>query len=210
MKIWTIQPVYVYDKLREEKVLYTDITKSSCYNFSDFLCNELKKDNIEVDESDFTVFNVAYDWLKDRMSEVIERPSNATYPWWGWYKRNMRNSKPDLRESGYANKGEQLVCMELELEESNVLLSDFDLWHFCISNSFIPDVDNEAEFDAQYDWFESLSKEEQEKEKFKSWETIFDTHLDFRPWHKRGKWVQATFWELRLEDVKKVEYFKAK
>lgn len=210
MRVWTIQPVSVYEKLKEEKILYTDIRLSSCYNFANKFCEEIKKDGVDVDELDFEVFNVAYDWLKQRMEDKIGKPENATYPWWAWYKRDLRHSKPDLRQSAYGTKGEKLVCIELELNDKDVILSDFDLWHFCISNSWIPNAENEEDFDEKYDWYDSLSKEEQKRLKFESWETIFDIHIDFRPWHERGQWVQATFWELRLEDVRNVQYFTAR
>lgn len=197
MRLWTIQEPYVYDRLKEEQVLHVDITLSNLYNMED----------IGVVDNPF---QKAYKWLSERMEKKIGKPAGTEFPWWAWYKRNMRNSKPDLREGGYGTPGQQMVCMELEIDKSRVVLSDFDLWHFCISDFWISDATSSEEWDKKDAWFDSLSKEEQEDLKLKSWEQIFDTHLDVRSWHERGQWVQATFWELRLEDVVKVQYFKAR
>lgn len=197
MIVWTIQTVDVYEKLLKEKVLYTNINLSSLYHMED----------IGVADNPF---QKGYDWLAKRMEEKIGRPEKATYPWWAWYKREMKHQRPDLREAGYGNRGEQLVCIELDIPDDEVVLSDFDLWWFCISDCWVSDATSDKEWDERDAWFDSLSKEEQERLKLQSWETIFDTNLDIRPWHERGKWVQATFWELRLSDVRDVKYFKAR
>lgn len=199
MRVWTIQPVEVYEKLLKEKELYVDISLSELYNMEEY--GVLKEKN---------GFYKAYNWLSKRMEEKIGKPSNASFPWWAWYKRNMVHSKPDLREAGYAKKGEKLVCLELELPDSEVLLSDFDAWWFCISDLWKSGATSDKEFDELEEWYSKLSKEEKERLKIESWEDIFDIHFDRRPWYERGKWVQANFWVLRLDDVKKVQYFTAK
>ena len=59
----------------------------------------------------------------------------------------------------------------------------------------------------EYEWFDSLSDEEKEIVKRKSWEQIFDVI------HEDGTttmYIQATFWELRLEYVKNVRFFKGR
>lgn len=197
MRLWTIQETSVYDRLKKDKVLHVDIDLSNLYHMED----------IGVEDNPF---QRAYQWMSMKMEEKIGKPADVQFPWWAWYKRNMRNSKPDLREGGYGTPGTTMVCMELNIDESRVVLSDFDLWHFCISDMWISDATSNEEWDKRDSWYESLGKDEQEALKLQSWETIFDTHLDVRSWHERGQWVQATFWELRVEDVVKVQYFRVR
>jgi hypothetical protein len=210
MLVWTIQPVEVYEKLKQEQVLYTDISLSSCYNLDDEVAEEARQDGIELPLDRKSTFKKGYDWLVKRMEEKIGRPEQAKFPWWAWYKRNLSHMKPDLRESGYGERGRKCVCLELEIPDDSVVLSDFDLWWYCISDIWYNNAHNEKESDELDDWYDSLSREEQEKLKLESWDTVFDTHFDPRPWYERGKWVQATFWELRLEQVRKLWYFTCK
>lgn len=194
MRIWTIQPEAVYEALKEQKVLYTDISKSSLYHMEDIgvTDNPLQK---------------GYGWLAKRMEEKIGKPEGASYPWWAWYKRHGKCKKPDLREAGYAEKGERCVCLELEVPDSEVVLSDFDLWWFCISDCWFSGAADDDGLDRLDSWFRSLDKGTQERLKLESWETVFDIEPDQ---YGRGSWVQATFWELRLADVKKAVYFTAR
>ena len=55
--------------------------------------------------------------------------------------------------------------------------------------------------------YESLSDEEKNAYKEKNWERVFDTSPLNNGWTTRGEWVQATFWELRREDVCAVRFF---
>ena len=69
---------------------------------------------------------------------------------------------------------------------------------------------NEEDYDKAHGWFDSLSKEQQEIEKEKSWHQIFNIEPYDSYWIARGNYVQAIFWELRLENVKNVQYFTAR
>ena len=90
----------------------------------------------------------------------------------------------------------------------------FDLWHFPLNNWWLDDCFrsdyNEEDYDKAHEWFDSLSKEQQEIEKEKSWHQIFNIEPYDSYWIARGNYVQAIFWELRLENVKKVQYFTAR
>lgn len=194
MTIWTIQPAAVYEELKKRRIMYTDISLSPLYHMEDIgvTDNPLQK---------------GYDWLAKRMEEKIGKPGKASYPWWAWYKRHGKHKKPDLREAGYAEKGERCVCMELEIPDGEVVLSDFDLWWFCISDCWFSGAADDDGLDRLDSWFKSLDKGAQERLKLESWETVFDIEPDQ---YGRGSWVQATFWELRLADVKNVVYFTAR
>ena len=94
---------------------------------------------------------------------------------------------------------------KLEIAPERVLLSDFDVWHGVLCNGLVSDT--EEEDIAQEALYESLSDEEKNAYKEKNWERIFDTSPLNNGWTTRGEWVQATFWELRREDVRAVRFF---
>lgn len=172
MRLWTIQKEDVYTKLLNDKTHTCDIYES-----------ELAKR-----ES----FKIAYDWIKREMSKMLNDETDL-YPIWAWYKYNNKNKQPDLRMSGYAAKGTKCVCLEIEIPDNKVLLSDFELWHYVLNNWYI---NNDEEDDK---WFDNLPKELELNEKEKSWMRIFNTtNSDF---------IQATFFELKIDNVKKVKHF---
>ena len=187
MKLWTIQKEEVLEILEREGVYKTNINL--------------------VDNPEF--FN-AYDWLNNYLMEKSKKPEGINYPIWAWFRYNGKEKKPDLRHSAYAPSGTKCVCLELELPDSDVLLSDFDLWHFVLNNWWIDDSKNEDEWDKNQDWFNTLSYEKQEELKKKSWEKIFDIEIEINDWERKGENVQAVFWELKKEYVKKCWKFVAR
>lgn len=198
MRVWTIQPEGIYERLREQGTLYTDISLSPLYGPVDGtkdspVCHTLR---------------AAYGWLAGRMEEKIGKPEGASYPWWAWHTRKGRHAKPDLREAGYGQRGERLVCLELELLEAEVVLSDFDLWCLCVSGFRIPGAPEGSweEADEEEARYRALAQKEQERVKLESWEAVFGA----RPGSGADSWIQATFWELRLADVRKTVYFTAR
>ncbi|MDZ4910376.1 DUF3841 domain-containing protein, partial [Clostridium perfringens] len=67
-----------------------------------------------------------YKWMYKQMCERIEDVDSSMI--WVWTPR------PDLSRSGYSDRGNECVLLELELDESQVLLSDFDMWHLPLNN----------------------------------------------------------------------------
>lgn len=191
MKLWTMQPVEVYNILMRDGV---------------FRCDPAK-----IPEPSFAN---SYDWLIKQLNKKDEKPENVQLPIWAWFRFNGKEKKPDLRHSCYGYRGDKMVCLELEIPDDKVLLSDFDLWHFPLNNWWLDDCFypnyGEEEHDKAHQWFKTLTKEEQIKEKEKSWEQIFNIEPFENDWILRGKYVQAVFWELRIEDIKKVQFFTAR
>lgn len=99
-----------------------------------------------------------------------------------------------------------MVQIEFEMDEKNILLSDFDEWHCVLNDDFISD--NEA----QNDWFYNSYHVDSEKIKRNTWQKIFDLSRDFPDWTTtiKNKSTQATMWEIQWSQVKRVEYFIAK
>ncbi len=192
MKLWTMQPVEVYDILMRDGVFSPDPTLISMPEFL-----------------------TAYDWLIKYLEKKSKKPAGVSYPVWAWYRFNKKEKKPDLRHACYGVRGEKMVCLELEIPDQEVLLSDFDLWHFVLNNWWLDpavfkEKYTEEEYDKNHEWFKNLTAKEQDEEKDKSWHMIFDITPFDSDWIAKGDYVQAIFWELKKEYVKKVQFFTAR
>lgn len=198
MRLWTIQPICWYNVLLEKGVMTGDVKY------------------IEPD------FIPAYDWLIQQMIERIgNKTSDVQYPIWAWYHYlNGKKKKPDLRNSHLGRKGEKCVLIEIEKNEKDVLLSDFELWHHPLGLPYyIGDTEEdtlafEAELEAlghDTSLSDSLPIKYQQKI-IKSWEKVFDMDFDdpyfSKPFSEKS--IQATFWQLYLSEVVSVRYFVCK
>lgn len=177
MRLWTFQTPDVYENLLKNGVYTCD------------------KDNIQFLEDDD--FVKSYDWMSKQMEKKVGF-SKSKYPLWAWYTFDGKHKKPDLRLSGYAKRGKELVCLEIEIPDEKVLLSDFDLWHFVLNHFYLVKDDEYDEDDD--DKYDNMSEEQIQE----SWEKVFVDKDSTSPY------IQATFFELRKENVKKVQFFKAK
>lgn len=192
MKLWTIQPLEVWNELQSKGY---------------FVCDSEKSDFIKS----YKCFKDSYDWLVGEMEKRVgKRPKGINYPIWAWYIRDWKYKKPDLRESGYGLKGENLVCIEIEKKDRDVVLTDFDTWHFVLNNGYIDKSISEKEWEKNMAWFDSLPIRQQEKLKKESWQEIFNITPFKNDWMQRGRYVQATFWYLSLQEVQKIQIFKAR
>ena len=186
MRLWTVQPKDLYEKLLKEKVVRCRLELSEW-----------------VDDPNF---RKAYDWMVLQMEQRIGKaPEGVQYPVWAWHTLAGQNKKPDLRGTEFRYYTGEQACIELEIPDHEVVLSDEGDWHIVLNDSYcVSDMEN---FDNEYEWFDSLSDEEKEIVKRKSWEQIFDVmHED----GTTAMYIQATFWELHLEDVKNVRFFKGR
>lgn len=191
MKLWTIQPIEVFNLIEETGV---------------YRCNENFSSHLDCES-----FVNAYNWLSKKMEiKVGPAPEDVKYPVWAWHTRNGKRKKPDLRESGYTRRGREMVCIELEIPDELVLLSDFDNWHCVLNKYYYGDSTNEEEWTKEQEWLDSLSQEERKKEIESSWDKIFDTRYIKNDWFSNGLFIQATFWELKKEYIKNFWVFTAK
>jgi hypothetical protein len=190
VRIWTIQPAGLYEKLRAKRVLLVD--------------------GRHCDRS----FPHAYRWMIGQMRHRLP-PSPARFPWWGWYRwEGVRRPRPDLRAGGHLRKGQRGIRLELEMDEREVLLSDFNGWHSVLNDSFLShDEAEDEQFDRQEKRlgfrYGTPRPEPLRSRVLASWERIFDLTGGDPEW--RGKvsdrGIQATFWELRLQDVTQVTFY---
>ena len=98
----------------------------------------------------------AYHWMMKKMSEYIPN-YKGEYPVWLW------TEKPDLRRKGALNRGEEGILLKIDIEESRVLHSDFEAWHFVLNKHYF-DLEQIEEDNREFD----------QSEIEKSWEMIFD------------------------------------
>ncbi len=187
MILWTIQPEEIYQQIMQTSVYICDPEKITMPEFTEM-----------------------YDWMADRMCQKIGLPpSGVVYPVWGWYKQNGMHRKPDLRSERwcYGRNGQPLVCMEIEVPDTQVLLSDFDSWNLVLCDGLLSDTEEESDrLDALY---ESLSPIQQKEMKHRNWERVFDIAPFENEWAYRGKWVQANFWVLTKDMIRNVRHFRA-
>jgi len=98
-------------------------------------------------------FKEAYDWMKVQMKKRIGPPkSNDQYPVWAWYQYiNEKKKRPDLRSTSFLPTGTKGYRVEIEKEEKDVLLSDFQLWDSPLSYKyFIANSESEClKFEAE-------------------------------------------------------------
>jgi hypothetical protein len=166
-----------------------------------------------------------YQWMIEQMRLRIKQShDNAySYPVWAWYQwRNDKQKKPDLRSSALLNRGEKGVLIEFEIEQDSVLLSDFELWHFVLNYWYLPsslqDIGRFEEelrkINLSFYQQKPLPNEVFHMEIVHSWEKIFD--LDWVDDEqeitciKSDKSIQATIWEVKLEQIRSVREFIAK
>lgn len=182
LKLWTVRPLSDYEILCQNGIFRTDET---------FI------DDYHVD---------AYRWIAEQLAKKTPKPTNVTMPVWAWFRyEGTKKPKPDLRKTAHLPPKTQGVRIEFDIPENQVLLSDFDAWH-CVLNDFCY-----ALTDDEYDYYEkleqTLSKTEFLAIKQQTWQRIFDLDLIPNPDEYA---IQAVFWELKLEWVKKVDFFTAR
>lgn len=187
MILWTIQPVKIMDLF--------------VFDNDEYVCDSWQSEN-------FDDFKNAYLWMVNEMDKRnIPHPEGVSLPLWAWYTRNGKHKKPDLRNSDYGTRGTKAVCIEFEIPDDEVLLSDFDAWHYVLNNTWFDNSRNESEWEILHEWYDLLDSETREKVKVESWQKIFDVSPEKTKWFSKGEFIQATFWELRKDMIRDVRYF---
>ena len=199
MVLWTIQSFDAWQTLLTAGILHCDAQFS-------------KKEHIP-----------AYRWMGVQMDQRLSanRPADHIFPLWAWYQWNgEQKRKPDLRCSGHLTPGQKGIRITCQISDEQVLLSDFLLWHYVLNGWYLPISKADSDALTARMNAERLSGH---KDKLilepglkrvirKSWERIFDlewTGQDMA-FPRKKKSIQAAFWELRLEQVTRVDQFLAR
>lgn len=180
-RLWTFQPLRVWERLCEQKTLLSDPTG----------------------EDFFQEFQASYDWMRVQMRRRL--PDYAGhYPWWAY------EHKPDLRHQNACGT-ELHIRMELAVPPERVLLSAYGAWHSVLGPSYLPHSAELTECRRESDaWDDELEQhgldpyqsrslpEPWQSRMTVSWERIFDVD-DLRD----SNTIQACFERLDLADVVK-------
>ena len=113
MILWTIQSIEVYEQIQDHGVFHCDFAKSGFNDWSE-----------------------QFDWLAQEMrARIGNPPDGVTHPIWAWYMWEGIRKKPDLRRERWGNgwKGDRFVCMEIDIPEERLVLTDFDSWSIILS-----------------------------------------------------------------------------
>lgn len=116
--------------------------------------------------------------------------------------------------------------LTIDIDDKDVLLSDFDLFHYPLNYWYLPsDEEDDADFERAYTnagftWHDLPNFQIQSNDMLllrerivKSWDRIFDLSKEDDGWlygSLETKSIQATLWQVRLEQVVKAEVFIAK
>jgi hypothetical protein len=125
--------------------------------------------------------------------------------------------RPDLRFSNFLEKGTRGVRLEIDIPDEQVVLSDFDKWHYVLNYWYLEENEEDGElFDKEIkkrglDYYQQkpLPDPYYHQKIVDSWKRIFDIESRNEE-EKRSLSIQATFWELKLEQVRKVDFFVAR
>ncbi|WP_426349407.1 DUF3841 domain-containing protein [Alloiococcus sp. CFN-8] len=197
IKLWTLQHKEAYESLAENGILYVN------------------DEHLLYDEN----FKEACNWMVKQMEKRIgNKPDYVKYPLWAWYEWDGKQKRRDLRCSGYAKPGTPMVQIEFEIEESKILLSDFDDWNFVLNNDYISANDEDYDTfckelkDKDYEYQDILDLSKQNDSLNAIREQIFKVNEHYSKWNSSSssELIQATFWELQAEQIIKVEHFIAK
>ena len=186
MILWTIQPEEIFELINRTGV---------------YRCDGRKKN--------MRYYREQYLWLADQMRKRIgPPPEGVRYPVWAYQRWSKERLKPDLRAIRWFWGGTNSTFYRLEIDIPNeqVLLSDYWAWSVMLNNGLLSD--NEEEDNELDKFYASLSPEAQKEMLFTNWERVFDVALTNNEWNGQGEIVQATFWELRKEQIRKVTMFK--
>lgn len=187
MRLWTIQSKEVYEILHRDGVYHCDRRKSE----------------------GMRNFVLPYLWLSAEMKRRVgPPPQGVTLPIWAWHTWEWKHKKPDLRAGEFYHYPPGSVCMEIEIPDEKVLLNDGDAWDIILNNGVLFSCADEEEYNRKEEALEKLPKREQRQIKRQSWDKVFDITPSYKEWDRRGMYVQATFWELRREQVVKVWQMK--
>ena len=182
MKLFTIQTPDVWNTLQASGI---------------FRATKARSENLQTDPE---IFTKAYEYITDIMLlKGIDKPLRYNFkentPIWAWFLHNSKHFV-DLRMETKVNPKET-PCIELEIPDDKVLLSGYETWHYVLNNWYLP----KDYWNSTVDPDKVYSQPEIEN----SWQRCFSPEF-----LRHEPFIQATFFEMRLEWVKDVRFFGSK
>ncbi len=146
----------------------------------------------------------AYRWMARELSRRVGPPyERGQVPVWVWCQwRGELRRRPDLRVGGHLPPGVEGVRLELEIDASRLLPSDFELWHYALNGWYLPASRGDERA------FEDCPDPSRVAP---SWQRIFDLGWSNRSYAVpiRQKSIQAVLWELRPADLRAFTPFRS-
>jgi len=164
-------------------------------------------------------WRLAYEWMALQLTKrVVPSPADTRFPQWAWSQwEGPECKRPDLRTFRHRVAPGEYVRLTLEIDPDRVLLSDFDEWHFPLNNWYLPFDEADAKKFEQilvrdHVAFGGPHPPHIQNLIEASWHRIFDLGAE-DPYGTRSKpehqSIQATFWELFIDDVIDVTHFSS-
>lgn len=188
MILYTIQPSSVLHEIQEKGRYHFDSAQAPLY-------------------SDFSP---SYQWMEQEMQKRGITPSvrnGEKEPLvWAWHTWEGERKIPEYKDQTFVTDGreDRPVCIEIDIPDEKVLLSDFNAWHSVLNHLYIDDSTNEEEFDRMHAEFQVLPEEEKQRKMEESWQKIFDITKYESEWRSNGMYVQAVFYGLYREQIVRV------
>lgn len=147
-------------------------------------------------------FDKAYEFIIHEMSAKFPKKFKDTYyPIWAWYING--GEIPPTESLDECHKG--LFRLKIEIDDSRVLLSDFDMFCYLAGYGYYFDIGKKQHrlYEGKYGMPDEFF--------YPNWREMFKLH------RKRGNQfcfnykkesVQATFWELFIEDVTEIKFIE--
>ncbi|UOC07345.1 DUF3841 domain-containing protein [Lactobacillus johnsonii] len=70
--------------------------------------------------------------------------------------------------------------------------------------AYYSDAKSDEEWDCKEKWFDNLTVNQQQRVKEESWQRIFDITPRHGEWEVNGDVVQACFWAIKKDQIRKV------
>ena len=216
MILQTIQPVSVLESLQKDSIVFS------------------RPDYSEYDEEGQPwTFQLSYEWLKKQMIKRGVLPKhNETDLFWAWaWSGDLGKKQVDLRTRPYC-RNQDNVLLTIDKNPQDILLSDFSLWHFVLNYWALYTCKQDEKMwdnickDKSTNYFnhKPLIQSHLNEKIEKTWELIFEIeekdngfyfNIDkkvqrYLEVYNKPQVVQATFWNIRKDELKKVQYIKHK
>ena len=146
--------------------------------------------------SQYTGFRDAYAFMIHEMKRRLPPPKfeDTAFPIWAWNK--TEGKKPPTKNLDGIHRGN--VRLRIEIDEERVLLSDFDYFAYLVGGGLYFKFTKEDEEYVEKHLFDPIETF------YPDWQRIFNLHRkhdDDYGCSVRKETIQATFWELFIEDV---------
>jgi len=201
MRLWALEDLSTWQRLIKDGTLY--ITKE-CVN--EYYGWQEEK------------YLFPYRWIREEMKKrIVPPPVKDIYPIYTIFEWEGK-PKVDLRiASWWSQAGKKMVRIEMDCDEHNVLLVNYDLWMYVRNHWYIPESEiDRMRFERKFPnhpWTisEALDHPDQlyQKEVIESWQHIFD--LEYQDiddsFSTNERWIIGWIWEIKLEWLKSYKYY---